>query len=211
MAEDKALGRCAIICASPECSLDGLRADDYVIACDGGCAHALRNGIKPDLALGDFDSYGGELPPDVPVLRAPPEKDDTDAMLAIKLALERGYRDFLLLGAAGGRLDHELANVSAAVYIANHGGSCQLNYRGGVMHVLKDGALTLRGLKGQTVSVLAYSDVAEGVTLRGMKYPLEDHTLTNGEPLGVSNVALADECEIIVRRGTLIVLEAGWQ
>ena len=36
--ETAARGRCAIICAAPECELDGLRADDYVIACDGGCA-----------------------------------------------------------------------------------------------------------------------------------------------------------------------------
>ena len=79
------------------------------------------------------------------------------------------------------------------------------------MRVVKDGTLKLRGLKGQTVTVLAYSDVAEGVTLRGMKYPLNDYTLTNGEPLGVSNVALDDECSIEVRKGTLLVLEAGWQ
>ena len=209
MPENVKPNRCVIICASPEFHLASLRADDYIIACDGGYEHAVRSGVRPHLVLGDFDSYAGEVAGDIPTLRAPCEKDDTDTMLAIKLALEEGYRNFLLLGATGGRLDHMLANISAAVYIAGHGGSCVIEDRFNRVHVLRDGSLTLRGLKGQTLSVLSYTDEAQGVTLTGMKYPAKDYTMTSAFPIGVSNVVQSDECSVTVKRGVLLVIEEG--
>lgn len=209
MPEEARTNRCVIFCASPEFHLAELRADDYIVACDGGYEHAVRSGVRPHLVLGDFDSYAGAIDPAIPTLRAPCEKDDTDAMLAVKLALEKGYSDFLLLGATGGRLDHMLANISAAVYIAEHGGTCVIEDRYNRVHVLKDGRLVLRGLKGQTLSVLSYTDEAQGVTLMGMKYPLNDYTMTSAFPIGVSNIVQADECSVTVRRGVLLVIEEG--
>ena len=203
------MNRCVIFCASPEFYLEELREDDYIIACDGGYEHAVRSGVRPHLALGDFDSYSGEIAEDVPVLRAPCEKDDTDTMLAIKLALDKGYRDFMLLGATGGRLDHLLANISAAVYIVEHGGDCVICDRYNRVHVIRDRTLMLHGLRGQTLSVLSYTDEARGVTLRGMKYPLDDYTMSSAFPIGVSNVVESDECSITVREGILLVIEAG--
>lgn len=37
------------------------------------------------------------------------------------LALDRGYRDFLLLGCTGGRLDHTLANIAVLLYLLRRG------------------------------------------------------------------------------------------
>ena len=201
--------RCVIICASPEFHLPALRADDYIIACDGGYAHAVESGIRPDLVVGDFDSYGGSIDPSLKVIRVPCEKDDTDTMLAIKLALEDGYRDFMLLGATGGRLDHMLANISSGVYIAEHGGSCVICDKYSIVHVIKNCRLELEGLAGQTLSVLSYTDESRGVTLRGMKYPLENGVITNAFPLGVSNVVKSDKCSVEVAQGVLLVIESG--
>lgn len=201
--------RCVIFCASPEFYPAAMRPDDYVIACDGGYAHAVQSGVRPDLVVGDFDSYDGDIDPALKVVCVPCEKDDTDTMLAIKIALDAGYRDFMLLGATGGRLDHMLSNVSAGVYIAKHGGSCVICDRYNVMHVIKDCKLELRGLKGQTISVLSYTDESRGVTLTGMKYPLKDGTLTNEFPIGQSNVVKEDLCSVEVKQGVLLVIEAG--
>lgn len=63
---------------------------DLVIACDAGYPAALRLGLKPALAVGDFDSYGGEIAPDVEVVRTPVRKDDTDTMTGLRLGLGRG-------------------------------------------------------------------------------------------------------------------------
>ena len=201
--------RCVIFCASPEFYLAEMRPDDYVIACDGGYAHAIESGVRPDLVVGDFDSYDGRLDPTLKIVRVPCEKDDTDTMLAIKIALEDGYRDFMLLGATGGRLDHLLSNVSSGAYIAEHGGRCVICDKYNVMHVIKDCRLVLRGLKGQTLSVLSYTDESKGVTLSGMKYPLENGTLTNAFPIGQSNIVKEDVCSVEVKHGVLLVIEAG--
>ena len=115
----------------------------------------------------------------------------------------------LLLGCTGGRLDHLLSNVSSGAYIAEHGGRCVICDKYNVMHVIKDCRLELRGLKGQTLSVLSYTDESQGVTLSGMKYPLENGTLTNAFPIGQSNIVKEDVCSVEVKHGVLLVIEAG--
>ena len=90
------------------CTID-LTSKDLVIAADGGYDYLIRLGLRADVVLGDFDSVTS---PDLwddaicEKLTYPPEKDDTDMMLAIKLGLSRGYREFAIYGGLGGRLDH---------------------------------------------------------------------------------------------------------
>ena len=88
-------------------------APGLVIAADGGLAHLKAQGAAPDLTVGDFDSLG--YVPDGNVIRHPPEKDDTDTMLALRLGLERGYDTFVLYGCLGGRMDHAYANFQAVL------------------------------------------------------------------------------------------------
>ena len=77
-------GLCAIISGGDFSPLDGIDEADFVIACDRGFEYAQRGGIKPNLLLGDFDSYSGALPEDTEILLLPVEKDDTDTMSAIR-------------------------------------------------------------------------------------------------------------------------------
>lgn len=103
-----------------------LREDDYIVCADRGYAYCAAMGRKPDLILGDFDSYSGKLPPGCEVLRYPIEKDDTDTMLAVKEAIRREFADILMLGMLGGRLDHTLANIQTIVYAVQHGASASI-------------------------------------------------------------------------------------
>ena len=81
------MGKCVVFCAgSFDCLVQPLTAEDYVIAADGGLRHTNRLGITPNAVLGDFDSLGF-TPEGANVF--PVEKDDTDTMLAIKVALEK--------------------------------------------------------------------------------------------------------------------------
>ena len=134
------------------------------------------------------------------------EKDDTDAMLAVKLGLARGYTDFLLLGATGGRLDHQLANFAAAAYIALHGGQCEILDRENALFTLRNASRTFDGMAGRTISVFSYLDVARGVTLRGMRYPLADAEISSAFPIGASNVIAEDHACVSVRDGLLFVV-----
>ena len=100
---------------------------DLVLAADGGYRALYSLGYTPDLLLGDFDSLGDlPLPPDLPVLRFPARKDDTDTGLALRHGLDRGYRDFALYGCAGGRVDHLLANLQSMARVSRLGTAIRL-------------------------------------------------------------------------------------
>lgn len=100
---------------------------DLVLAADGGYRTLYSLGYTPDLLLGDFDSLGDlPLPPDLPVLRFPARKDDTDTGLALRHGLDRGFRDFALYGCAGGRVDHLLANLQSMARVSRLGATIRL-------------------------------------------------------------------------------------
>ena len=78
--------RCVILSGGERHPLAGIRPGDFVVACDRGYAYAAAEGVRPDLVISDFDSYGGRVAEDVPVRRLPTEKDDTDTMAAVRFA-----------------------------------------------------------------------------------------------------------------------------
>src|SRR5512145_2694515 len=113
--------RAAIVAAGPLRDRPGLRTRirraDLVICVDGGLRAARRLGVRPDAAIGDFDSATAPLlawarRAGAEIIRHPVEKDQTDAELALGFALARGAREVELFGALGGRVDHLLANVA---------------------------------------------------------------------------------------------------
>ena len=196
---------CVIFCAA-EC--DGLARpigpESFVIAADGGLRHTEKLGIAPDAVLGDFDSLGF-CPEGANVF--PVEKDDTDAMLAVRLGLERGCGEFLLYGSLDGpRLDHTVANFQTLQFLADHGAVGYLIGNTTMATVVKNGKITFpAGLSG-TISVFCMGPDAVGVTEKGLFYGLENGTLTSGFPLGVSNHFTGEEVTISVKNGSLLVL-----
>ena len=195
---------CVIFCAA-EC--DGLARpigpDAFVIAADGGLRHTEKLGIAPDAVLGDFDSLGF-CPEGANVF--PVEKDDTDAMLAVRLGLERGCGEFLLYGSLDGpRLDHTVANFQTLQFLADHGAAGYLIGNTTMVTVVKNGKITFpAGLSG-TISVFCMGPDAVGVTEKGLFYGLENASLTSGFPLGVSNHFTGEAAEISVKNGSLLV------
>ena len=199
------MGKCLIFCAGGFAGLyEPIAPDDYIIAADGGLVHTEALGLTPDLILGDFDSLG-YIPEGSTVF--PVEKDDTDAMLAVKKGLELGYREFLLYGSLDGpRLDHSIANFQTLQYLADRGAKGMLVGKTQIVTVVKDGNITLPARNEGIVSVFCMGKDAQGVTIKGLKYALENGTLTAGFPLGVSNHFVGQEAEISVNNGSLLVI-----
>ena len=56
------------------------------------------------------------------------------------------------------------------------------------------------------LSVFCNSGTAEGVTLQGLKYPLDRSVLTGDFPLGVSNQFLGEPAQVSVEKGSLLLL-----
>ena len=178
---------------------------DLVIAADGGYASLTRLGIIPHLAVGDFDSLGWT--PDHPsLIQLPCEKDDTDMGYALKLGLERGYRRFLLLGGVGGRLDHTVANLQLLGFLSKQGAMGVLYGGGQVSAVLTNGSLSFPADLSGYCSVFCRGGTARGVTIRGLKYPLDNAALSEDFPLGVSNEFTGVPASVSVADGSLLIV-----
>lgn len=200
--------RCIIVSGGTFSPIPARQPGDFVIACDRGYAYCVRAGVKPDLFIGDFDSYTGTLAPGVQLERLRPEKDDTDTGHAIRHALDNGYRTLVLVCALGGRLDHTLANLQNAANAAREGANVTILDENTEITFLCAGSLRLTKRPGWTLSVLSLSDRCTGVCLRGVKYPLTDAVLENTFPLGVSNEFSAPEAEISLTSGLLMVVQS---
>ena len=199
------MGKCIIFCAADFHGLVApLEADDYIIAADGGLAHVEEAGLTPNAILGDFDSLG-YTPTGSTVF--PVEKDDTDAMLAVRKGLELGYKEFYLYGSLDGpRLDHTVANFQTLQFLSDHGASGYLIGKDYMVTVLKNGALRFPAGCTGIFSVFCMGRDAKGVTIQGGKYDAENVTLSAGFPLGVSNHFEGAQVRICVADGSLLIL-----
>lgn len=177
----------------------------YVIAADKGYETLRRNHIAADLIVGDFDSLG-ETPTGSHVIKHPVMKDDTDVLLAIKEGLKRGYTFFVIFGGMGGRPDHTFGNLQILGYLRDHGARGILF--GDLMHatLIKNEKIIFDKGFGGTISVFAYSGLAEGVCIKNLKYELDKGCLDSHIPLGVSNEFVGKSSEIEVGHGELLIM-----
>lgn len=200
--------KCVIISGGEFTPMGALDPGTFVIACDRGYAYARRCGIRPDLLVSDFDSYTGPVEEGVEIARFRSEKDDTDTVIALRYAIEQGFEAAELYCALGGRLDHSLANIQSMVFAARHGLKVVIKDARAELRVITGGSLCLQRREGWALSLFSLSDACRGVSIRGVKYPLEKALLTNAFPLGVSNEWIADAAEISLEEGTLLVVMA---
>ncbi len=181
------------------------RPNDYIIAADGGYAYLDRMSIIPDAVVGDFDSLG-YVPKHPNIIKHPIEKDDTDTMLAIKYAMNIGFNNFYIFGCLGGRVDHSIATIQTLCYISNHGGHGYIFGGNSVITALTSGEMSFDEGRYGTVSVFCQGPRAEGVTIKGLKYPLDNANLTYDTPLGVSNEFIGTSATISIKKGTIIIV-----
>ena len=178
---------------------------DYIIAADGGYDYLTSIGCTPDVVIGDFDSRDGV--PDHPnVIKLNKIKDETDMIAAVNLGLERDYREFHIYGAAGGRLDHTLANIQTIAYLSKKQCSAYIYGDNYIITALTDGTITFDKSYTGMISIFSHDTAVSGVTLTGLKYPLDNVTLTNTFPLGISNEFTGTEASVTVNHGTVIIL-----
>lgn len=202
---------CMIIGASPIRGGGAFKEFDlesyYIICADAGFETAQKQGVKPDLVVGDFDSAKTKPPADIKCMTLPVEKDVTDTMFAAMKGLSKGYRDFVLLGCLGGpRFDHTLANLEVLRFLRDHGARGYLADERTKVFLISDEKLTVTGMKGATVSVFPYGCMNCNVSYTGLQYPLSREDLTaGGLVMGVSNCIVADKAVVRVHRGTALV------
>ena len=181
-----------------------LREDDFFVYCDCGLRHVDALGRAPDLIVGDFDSHEDPHAAAETIV-LPHVKDDTDSYFAAKEALSRGFRDFLLLGVVGARLDHSLGNLALALMLDEAGARALIVDDYSEMEVVSHEASVSEDFP--YFSLLPLGGAAGGVSVTGAKYPLRGAVLEPGSSLGVSNEVLPGQrAEIRVEKGRLLLV-----
>ncbi|GIP40022.1 thiamine pyrophosphokinase [Paenibacillus sp. J31TS4] len=197
-----------------EWALGLLGGGALAVGADRGALFLVRHGVRPDLAVGDFDSVSPEEQEQIRQASRefrscdPVDKDYTDTELAFRWALEQRPDELILTGVLGSRVDHSLANIQLLALALAAGVRCSIVDDRNRLR-LTDGELEMARSAYAHVSLLPLGAPVTGVTLEGFRYPLREATLALGQSLGISNVLEAERGRIRIRSGLLLVIESG--
>lgn len=187
-----------------------LQPDDYIICADGGTNLALKYGLTPDVIIGDLDSLSEEVQKklkntQVEWVTFPKEKNETDSELALQFAVKKGYKELLIFGFFGSRLDHMLTNLFALDFLYKH--AIKTTFIEGTQEIsLITDTLKVTGKPGDLVSLIPFKDDVENVITKDLQYPLKNETLFFGRSRGISNVMSKSVAEISVKKGMLLII-----
>ena len=204
--------RCVIICGSPEYDTEFIKSfinteTDYIICADRGYMTAAEASVKPDLFVGDFDSFGGNVESDIEVIKLNTHKDDTDSMHCAAVAIEKGFKKVVLLAATGERLDHTLANICVLKYLSENGASASIENKKETVQFLPEGEYIYNGCNNKTFSVIPFGCESALVTYEGeVEYPAENLVLKSSLVVGVSNIFRSDSVKINVFSGNAVII-----
>lgn len=192
----------------PQGARNLLRADDLIIAVDGGTRYAWEIDVDPQLVVGDLDSLRPEeqerlRSSGTEVSRFPPAKDQTDLELALLRAVSEGAEEIVILAALGGRLDQTVANLLLLTLPELSEREVRVVHGAQVAFLIRDAAY-VEGEPGDMVSLIPLGGDAVGVTAQGLAWPLDDEVLRFGPARGVSNVLSGDRASVRVRKGLLL-------
>ena len=171
------MSRCALV-GAVDFNHDHFRQQsfDCIIAVDRGYEHLVDCGIEPDIVMGDFDSLG-YIPEHLGVEVFPRKKDASDVELALEKAFDRGFEELFVYGCLSHRLDHTYGVLQLlhrfsrkGAWVFGIGDTFACVALAGGEH---DSLRFEQGAQG-TISVFAMSDSAQGVTEKGLIYPLEN-------------------------------------
>lgn len=175
-----------------------------IYCADGGLTYARRLNLIPKEIWGDLDSVDSQdiewaKEKGIFIAKFPSEKDETDGELIIRYLKGKGYERIKIFSGTGGRTDHFLTNLNLSF---RYEGLEFYNEREKIFTLKKKNVL--RGIQGKTISFVPFSDRVTGLTLKGMKYPLDNCNLERGSSLCMSNIALENEVEIEFTEGKLL-------
>lgn len=172
-----------------------LKKSDFLIGVDGGTRLILKLKRRPDLVIGDFDSYPR---PKVNAL-IKTSQDLTDTEAALDYCVKHGFKEIILVGILGNRLDHLLTNIFLGV---------RFNLtiiEGKQILYFVTSRINLEGRSGDLISLIPLSDCS-GVTTQGLRWHLQGSTLKVGTSRGLSNVMTGKTARVRLKKGRLLVV-----
>lgn len=173
---------------------------EFIIGVDKGLQFLYENEIKPDYIVGDFDSVPREIveyyrtEENVPIREFNPVKDASDTEIALRLCLGLRRKEIYILGGTGNRIDHLWANIQCLNIALAAGSEAMILDSHNRIRILEHGiTLTRAEAFGKYFSVFPLELPVEDFSISGAKYPLQNHLLSAGDSLCVSNEFAEDE------------------
>lgn len=194
-------------------AISDIRTGDKLIGADRGALFLINHGLRPDVAVGDFDSVDAD---EVALIRErsliffdfdPIDKSSTDTDLALQWAKGQYATEIVFYGAIGTRFDHSLANVHLLRQALDAGIPCSIVDKHNRIQLTNRELIVTQG-EYSYISLLPLSEKVTGITLDGFQYPLVDATLTIGQSLGISNLLTGEYGTVRVSGGLLLVIQS---
>ena len=176
--------------------------DSFIIGADKGAINAINQGIKLDLALGDFDSvtkneYEIIKNNSKRIIKLDPIKDVTDTNYAINLLND--YDEIILLGGiTGKRIEHFISNI---IDLYNHP-NLKIMDNNSLILIMDKSFIPLNDYKYISLYSLDNNTI---ISLSGFKYNLNNYNLKINDPLCISN-EIINESYVNIIKGKLLVI-----
>ena len=181
---------------------------ETLICADGGANSAARIGLTPDFVIGDLDSIDEDVLAlfqnlsNTEVIQIT-RQNDTDVEKALKHAIKMKFKEALLLGATGDRLDHTFCNLGISLKFDDKI-KVKILHQKSLLAVYED-EVTLKTTPDEIVSLYAIGEDTR-ITTQGLKYPLKDAPLPFGKKESTSNVAVGEEVHLKIENGKIFVI-----
>lgn len=175
-----------------------------IIAADGGACQAIAAGFHPGVIIGDLDSYkptGNEQA----LIIHDPDQETNDLEKALNYAKNNASEDVIVFGATGKRLDHTLKNLSVLLQFSRQFRSICFKDRYSEIRIITSPFREEFPLH-TSISLFPLSGTVEGLTTKGLKYPLSNGILKNGVQDGSSNETVKKRVDIVFEKGDLLLL-----
>ena len=176
---------------------------DIIIAVDKGLETIDYLKLEPQYILGDFDSVNTKIlekykTQNIKIIKLNPEKDLTDTHSAIDLALEIKSTEITILGAIGTRLDHTMANIHILKQALDKNIKAKIVNEKNEIELIDKEIIIKKDDNYKYVSIIPLTTNVTGITIEGMKYIINDYTLSIGDSLGVSNEQIDKEAKEVI-------------
>lgn len=179
-----------------------------LVGADAGADRIIEAGLVPDAVIGDMDSVRdlAALPRATRVITVT-DQETTDFEKALSMTAAPLT---LALGMTGGRFDHTLAALHAVTKAAVTRRIILVDEHDLALGV--SGSIGLDVGRGARVSIYPLGRTAFRGS-KGLLYPLDGLEMEQGQKIGTSNSAVADQIEIEVAPGAqspwLLILDRG--
>lgn len=184
---------------------------NYIIAVDKGAEYLIKNNLKFDLAIGDFDSIEEKFfayieEENIEYKKLNVEKNDSDTEAAINELEYKNCKEIYILAGTGSRLDHTITNIFILKRL----------YKKGIKAFIIDDNNRIRIAEGKEIIYREYENISivplslggANITLKGFYYKLENEDIEYGSSRCLSNYLNEDIGEVIIKNGMALIIES---